>query len=216
MPRGVPKKKRKKRSAKGYVGRRDATGLRLDQKRFLAELVQHGNVPRACENTDTSLVAARQWLRFDEKFRLAVDALLTGPMMAQASVRLVSLLPKAGDAFEDALDAHHPVEVEVMCPECLHHFTTHVELPNWGPRLRVAEDVYKIHGQLTSKVEVEGKIEHEHSLSLEDRIAIAKYHRSQPLPPQVEEDLRSRGLLAEGAVEGQFRKVGGDGSAPEE
>lgn len=187
---------------------KDGAGLTLNQKRLLSCLVFHGDLGRAAEDAGVAPSTARYWLGCNRAFKAAVNELFTKPLVAQTGAKLASILPNVGNVLDEGIHANQPVHHSVTCPECAHQFTVVVQAPEWPTRLRATEVLLRVHGLgQTSRLEVEGEIKHKLSLSLEDRLALAKYRRGQALPPGLEESLRDRGLLQEGTTEGEFREV---------
>lgn len=205
------------KKARQALHRRDGSGLTLDQKRLISSLALHGDLYRAAEECNIKRSKAAYWLSNSPAFKAAIDNLFTKPLVMRTGMRLVQILPRAADVMEEAVEANQPVKHDVTCPECDHPFTVTLQAPEWATRLRASEALFRVHGLgQTSKLEVEGKIEHKHSLSLEDRLALARLRRDQPVPPAVEESLRDRGLLQEGTVEAEFSEIEPDLEGPEE
>lgn len=174
---------------------RDKDGLMLDQKRLLAELLENTDWKVACAEAEVPVHTLRRWLRDDEAFLKAYEKLFS-TVLTESKAKLTSLMPRVGDVFEDGLDAQKPIESEVRCPECGTTFTAIIEVPAWGVKLRVAEDLLKSHGQFAQRHVVEGEVTHRNT-TLEDLIGVAIDSRGGRLPPGVREDLAARGLLPE-------------------
>jgi hypothetical protein len=109
--------------------------------------------------------------------------------------------------FEEGLDAEKTIEVDTTCPSCGEAIKVHVPIPHWAVKLKIADSLLKAHGMATQRFVHEGHIEHR-VMSLEDLIARARWQRGEGIPPDVEQDLRTRGLLTESLeeppVEGEF------------
>lgn len=179
---------------------RDEDGLMLDQKRLLSEFLAEADWKVACEKAEVPVHTLRRWLREDEAFLKAYERLFS-VVLKESKAKLTSLMPKVGEVFEEGLDAQSKIEQDVACPECGTVFTAVIEVPAWGVKLRVSEDLMKAHGQFAQRHIVEGTVQHQ-VLTLEDLIGVAIHNRGgRPLPPHVEQDLRSRGLLPERASE---------------
>lgn len=179
--------------------RRDKDGLMLDQKHLLNALLDNTDWKAACEEAKVPVHTLRRWLREDEAFQKAYDRLFAS-VFKESKAKLTSLMPRVGEVFEEGLDAQKTIEQEVHCPECGQTFTAVIEVPAWGIKLRVSEDLMKAHGQFAQRHVVEGTVEHR-VLTLEDLIGVAIHGRKGHLPPHVEQGLRSRGLLPERASE---------------
>ena len=191
------------------IRRRDKFGLQLNQKRALLALAEGATWEVAAEAAKVAVSTLRGWTQTDTAFITEYQSLLTG-LLGEFKGRMTTLLPRVGDALVDALDANKPLEVEafVKCPECEHTFPAKmvVEVPNYGVRLRVAEDLMKQHGQLGQTLKVEGEIAHKHTLELstDDRIAIQRIRRfgRDSVPSDIVESLQQRGV-----IEGEYREI---------
>lgn len=182
-----------------FLGPKSQSGLTLDQRKLLACLLEYPDWEEACREwkpkqpVDKSIKSLRQWLANNPAFKTEYNK-LGEHMLAEARAKLDSLSPKAAQTYEEALGATSMEEV--TCPDCGSIFDA--PLPDWTVRLRVSDNLFKRAGDLstsTSKVQLQAQINHTVSLSLEDRLAIARLQRDLPIPPDVLEGLRVRGLL---------------------
>jgi hypothetical protein len=204
-------KKKRQATTKALVKAPSKVGLSLTQKRALTALSEEPNINRACKEADISRQTLRLWLRTIPSFAQQYNELLSS-YGDEARAQLASLLPKAGEAFERALDATQPFEVEVTCPKCGETFKEEVQVPAWNTVVKVAENVFKQHGQLTTKVEgtVSGQVTHLH-MTTEDMLQLEKIRRYglTAVPPEIRQSLSERGFL-EDVTEGEFREVGSE------
>lgn len=167
--------------------------LTLEQKRMLVALLECNSVSEATRVTGISRSRHERWLRTDPNYQEGVRKLGDG-LLAEARARLDSLLPKAAETFEDALDKNKVTEVLTHCPKCGHGFMVGVEVTDLKTRLSVAKDLFKRSGDLAAKLQVSGEVKHR-DMSLEDRIALAQIEAGQNVPPDVVASLRQRGLI---------------------
>jgi len=178
--------------------RKDKYGLRLNQKRALIALCQGGSWEQAAKEACVEVQTLKDWAILDPAFKTEYDNLLAG-LLTDVKHRMSTMLPKVGDVMAEALDAGQALKVGVVCPDCGAHYDAIIDSPNWAVRLRVAENLLKQHGQLASKIEVEGDIKHTHviELSTDDRIALQLIRRGkrESVPPDVYESLLSRGVI---------------------
>jgi hypothetical protein len=201
--------------------RSSSTGLTLEQRKLLACLLEYPDWTEAVlawkpkQDTEVSIKRLRNWLTKPD-FRAEYNK-LGEFMLGQARAKLDSLGPKAAQTYEEALGATTQQEVE--CPDCGSVF--HAPLPDWTVRLRVSDNLFKRAGDLsttTSKVKMEAElnVNHRLTLTLEDQLAIARLQRALPVPPDVLEGLRVRGLLPSQAgaddtsppIEADWRELG--------
>ena len=185
---------------------KDEHGLTLVQKRLLTNLLEEPNWRVACEKSGVEVRMLRHYLDHDKAFRKAYKSLFSS-VLEESRAKLTSLMPRVGDVFKEGLDANEAETIEVVCPECDHQFELVHQGPAWSVRLRVAEDLLKVHGEMVQKHIIEGEVLHT-SLTLEDRIALAVISRGGEVPPQVAARLRQQGLAggenSEDAIEGAY------------
>ena len=178
--------------------RKDKHGLRLNQKRGLIALAQGATWEQAAKEAGVEVQTLKDWAILDPAFKAEYDGLLAG-LLTDVKHRMSTMLPKVGDVMAEALDADQPLKVACTCPDCGARFDAVIDSPNWAVRLRVAENLLKQHGQLASKIDVEGDIKHTHvlELSTDERIALQLIRRGKrdAVPPDVYESLQSRGVI---------------------
>jgi hypothetical protein len=198
---------------RGQLRTCDKDGLTLIQKKVLTLLVETPNWRQAAEAVGIHPQSVRRWLNEDPAFLRAYRSLFAG-YKAEAEGKVASMLPRAGEVLEEALDADRPVSGMVICPECGHPFEATIQAPHWAVRLGVAKDVMRHHGRLTQKSEIEVKGEVVH-MTLEDKIALALLQKRGvgSIPPETYQRLKRLGVL-EGAptdtIEGTFHEVESD------
>ena len=185
------------------VQRKDKRGLRLNQKRALMALAQGLSLEECAQAGGVALTTLKEWTRDDPAFMAAYEDLwssLLDDFKHKASI----LLPKAGDLMKEGLDAEQVIEADCQCPDCGRRFKAEVNVPAWNVRLRVMENIQKLHGLLGTSIHVEGRVEQVHSLELttDDYIAIQRIKRGMEVPPDVYQSLRERG-----AIEGEYREL---------
>jgi len=182
---------------------RDSQGLMPQQLHVLSSLALNPDWKAACAEADVEIGRLRHWLRHDDAFRAAYNKLMVGAL-EETKAKLSSLLPRVSNVFEDALDATSTLDVD--CPECGHSFG--VGVPAWAIRKWAAEALLKQHGQLATRVEVSGEVQHP-VLTLEEYLALALLRRGGEVPPGVLAALRERGLLEseEPPVEAEYTPV---------
>lgn len=170
---------------------RDRHGLLPQQRLVLQELLTsrswadaeaaHGVTPRTIG----------RWMRSDPRFRAAYEKLFDdrGETIRK---EVAASAAKAADTLEAALDATSSEKLDVTCPNCHVEFEVDLRKPNWSARLRAAESVLKIGGQLKDVKKIEGEIVH---MSIEHKIALVRLARGLSVPPGIMEDLRKMNLL---------------------
>jgi hypothetical protein len=185
------------------IQRKDKRGLRLNQKKALLALAQGLPLEECAEAAGVALTTLKEWTRDDPAFMAAYEDLWSS-LLDDFKHRASTLLPQAGELMKEGLEAEQYVEADCQCPDCGHKFKTPVAIPAWNVRLRIMENIQKLHGLLGTTVKVEGKIEQVHTLELttDDYIAIQRIKRGMEVPPDVYQSLRERG-----AIEGEFREL---------
>jgi len=171
---------------------RDASGLLLEQRAVLAQMAAGDlNWRSACKAVGIHPSKVYRWLRQDPAFRAAYDRLF-GDTTSTMRRYLDSLTPKAGQVYEEALDATQQKEMEVTCPACGTAFSVEAQLPDWNAKLRAAEVVLKASRLLKDVRQVE---ETRVALTFPQAIALAAYRAGREIPPHMEAELREMGAL---------------------
>ena len=177
----------------------DPRNLSLDQKRVLAALLESPTQEAGFESIEPGHMLKWRgrhvrWLRSDPNYAEAVARIGDG-MLAEAKAKLSSLVTKAADTFEEALEKDKVIDAHCPCG-CDHDFT--IVISDLAFRTRVAEKVLKPNLLAPkAKVEVSGEVKHR-DMSLEDKVALAQVQRGMSVPPDVLAGLRLRGLLPPG------------------
>jgi hypothetical protein len=197
---------------------KDADGLTLVQRRLLQELALTADWRQACANAEVPANTLRHLLSTNVAFVDAYNKLL-GPAVEVARDMMESTAVKAAGMYEEAVEAVRMVELEIVCPECKHEFSTTNPYPDWATRLRAGDTVLKVTKLLKDVKEISGSITH---LNMEQSLALAKarYHirrgEDPGLSPALMEMLRPH-LQEENPHENAPDKVidvGSDGVRP--
>lgn len=185
----------------------DLHNLTFEQKKLLAYALEEPTMKAACASAGITIWQHRKWLRTNELYAEAFRRVGTG-LLAEARAKLDTLVVKAADVFEEALDAKKLLKVE--CPHCTKEFSINIQ--DTKARIDVAKEVFRRSGDL-GKVQVEHKVR---DMATEDRIAVAQIARAVrlgepiPVPPDVVQDLQRRGLLPDDLLQ----RIRRDGDTP--
>ena len=150
---------------------KDDEGLTLEQRNLLQELGMHaGDWKQACVNSQIPQKRCQRWLANNEAFLSAYNNLV-GSSLDIVQDRMEDLAHRAGDMYEEAMEAVRYWSKDVTCPKCTHEFSVPVGGPDWNARLRAGDTLLKSAKILKDVKEISGSITH---LSMEESLALAK------------------------------------------
>ncbi len=179
---------------------RDKHGLLPQQRLVLQELLTSNSWQTAASRLGLPPKQFGRWMREDPAFRAAYDALFDSDKGETVRKQIAALAGKASDVLEEAMEATKHTEIDANCPECGAKFKISAAGPNWTARLRAAENVTKVGGQLkdSKTLKVEGEIIH---MSLEHKLAMFMLKAGRPedsIPSYILRDLREAKALKDG------------------
>lgn len=192
--------------------RRNKSGLTLKQRAFLTELAastrKAGSWREAARAIGITPKTVLRWLKNDPAFAHAYDNLFDSTSNTIKKY-LDHLTLRAAEVYDEALDASAEKKELTTCPSCGHRFEVSIVVPEWQARLRAADTVMKSTRLLTDVKQIETK---NIRMTWEEALALAAYRAGKPIPPALEERLRTAGLLAEAApsrdtIEGEAYEI---------
>jgi len=181
---------------------RDKHGLLPQQRLLLQELLTSNTWQEASIRLGLPSKQFGRWMREDPAFCAAYDALFDSDKGETVRKQISAMAGKASDVLEEAMEATKSTTINATCPECGTEFKIHASGPNWTARLRAAETVTKVGGQLKEmkNLKIEGEIVH---MNLEHKLALFMLKRGEPedrIPSYILRDLRDMKALKEGAA----------------
>ena len=179
---------------------RDRHGLLPQQRLLLQELLTSNTWQEASARLGLPSKQFGRWMREDLAFRDAYDTLFDADKGETVRKQIAAMAGKASDVLEEAMEATKSTTLDATCPECGTEFKIQASGPNWTARLRAAETVTKVGGQLkdTKNLKIEGEIVH---MSLEHKLALFMLRRGEPedrIPSYILRDLKEMKALKEG------------------
>lgn len=189
--------------------RRNKQGLTIKQRAFLTELAASTRNAKSWRDAAKAIgvnpKTVLRWLRGDPNFARAYDNLFDATATTVKKY-LDHLTLRAAEVYDEALDAAAEHRSTVVCPSCGHKFDHTIVIPEWQARLKAADTVMRTMKVLTDVKQVETR---SIKMSWEQALALAAYRAGRPIPPRLEEQLRTSGLLdtARDIVEGESREL---------
>lgn len=185
---------------------KDDEGLTLQQRNLLQELALHpGDWRLACTNAEVAPKLCQSWLSTNESFLSAYNNLV-GSSLDIVQDRMEDLAHRAGDMYEEAMEAVRYWSKDVSCPKCKHEFSVSIGGPDWNARLRSGDTIMKVSRVLIDRKQIE---QTSVKLEVEDFMALKSYEWSvaKKLPirvkPSVLDKLRREGLINDNPTSGE-------------
>lgn len=177
---------------------KDDEGLTLQQRNLLQELALHpGDWRRACANAEVAPKRCQSWLANNAAFLSEYNSLV-GSSLDIVQDRMEDLAHRAGDMYEEAIEAVRYWSKDVSCPKCKHEFSVPIGGPDWNARLRSGDTIMKVSRILLDRKEIQ---QTNINLSVEQSMALMSYQWSiangkQPtVKPSVLDELRRMGEI---------------------
>ena len=177
---------------------KDDEGLTLEQRNLLQELGMHpGDWKQACVNSQIPQKRCQRWLANNEAFLSAYNNLV-GSSLDIVQDRMEDLAHRAGDMYEEAMEAVRYWSKDVTCPKCTHEFSVPVGGPDWNARLRSGDTIMKVSRVLIDRKQIE---QTNVNLSVEQSMALMSYRYSKEsgkpvtVKPSVLDELRRMGEI---------------------
>lgn len=185
---------------------KDDEGLTLQQRNLLQELALHpGDWRLACTNAEVAPKLCQSWLSTNESFLGAYNNLV-GSSLDIVQDRMEDLAHRAGDMYEEAMEAVHYWSKDVTCPKCTHEFSVPVGGPDWNARLRSGDTIMKVSRVLIDRKQIE---QTNLNLSVEDSMALYSYRwavdhgKPVTVKPSVIDKLKRMGVINDNPTSGE-------------
>lgn len=196
---------------------RDKHGLLPQQRLVLQEFLSSGSWAEAEKRAGVSPRTFRRWLNTDPNFEAAYNKIFDdrGEVIRK---EVAASAGRAAETLDGALDATKGVKVEVECPNCHVMFEHEIAQPVWTARIRAAESILKIGGQLKDVKKIEGSVEMIH-MTIAHKVALDLIESGQAdrVPAHMVQELQAMGKLDkpvdneaenEDTIEAEFRRLG--------
>lgn len=185
-------------SEEGAVPEGETEKLSLKQANFIATLKESKSLEEAYRATGLNPKTHYRWKKTSQAYQLALST-LADEVVDLARHQMDLSVAKAAEMIDRALDSSETTD----CPHCKQELVclnceAPVTLQNWNATLKAADMLLRRRGEFVKRIEVTGKIKHEHdAFTHEERIAQALYAAGHEIPPAIESALRSRNALPE-------------------
>ncbi len=185
---------------------KDNEGLTLQQRNLLQELALHpGDWKKACANAEVPPKLCQAWLSTNESF-LANYNSLVGSSLDIVQDRMEDLAHRAGDMYEEAMEAVRYWSKDVTCPKCKNEFSVPSGGPDWNARLRSGDTIMKVSRILIDRKQIQ---QTNVNLSVEQSMALYSYRWSMAngesikVKPSVIDELRRKGVINDNPTSGE-------------